>query len=160
MKKADDTKHVAHEHKKVEELTSEVDVWKNKYLRSLADYQNLERRVEEQQKELRDNLEKDLIYRLIPIIDVFDELAKHEQYKKDLGLHSVRIQIHDVLRGYGVTHRPVIGTLFDPHIMECIEARKVEDVTDDNKVLEEPVKAYFLRNKLIRPAKVIVGKKN
>ncbi len=149
-----------HNDKEKEDLRREVEEWKTKYLRALADYQNLERRVEEQKKDLRDNLEKDLIFRLMPIIDVFDELAKHERYKNDLGLNAIRLQIHDVMQGYGLKHKTIVGTDFDPHIMECIEVREIENDKDNNKVLEEPVKVYFLRDKLIRPAKVIVGKKN
>ena len=141
--------------KKADEQAEE---WKNKYLRALADYQNLERRVQQEKTELRSFLEESLVLRLLPILDVFDELAKHDQYKKDLGLQSIRIQIHDVLRGYGVRHETVIGKPFNPHIMECIDVRTVDD-DKDNEVLEEPLKVYFLRDKLLRPAKVIVGKK-
>ncbi len=136
----------------------QAEEWKNKYLRALADYQNLERRVQQEKSELRATLEESLVIRLLPIVDVFDELARHDPYKKDLGLQSIRIQIHDVLKAYGVKHEPVVGTPFNPHIMECIEVREVGP-DKDNEVLEELLKVYLFRDKLLRPAKVIVGKK-
>ncbi|MBI2617438.1 nucleotide exchange factor GrpE [Candidatus Gottesmanbacteria bacterium] len=147
-----------HDGSKALQSEKEENVWKGKYLRALADYQNLEKRVQEEKKELTNRLEEQLVLKLLPIIDVFDEMLKHDPYREDQGLKSVRLQFHDVLQGYGVTHKIVVGTMYDPHTMECIEVREVEN-GKDNEVLGELGKAYFYRGKLLRPAKVIVGKK-
>ncbi|MDO8451743.1 MAG: nucleotide exchange factor GrpE [bacterium] len=133
--------------------------WKNKYLRALADYQNLEKRVREERRELSGRLEESLILRLLPLVDVFDELLNHDVYKNDQGLTAIRLRFHDILQGYGVSHMPTLGAKFDPHSMECVEVKEVENEADDNTVLREIEKAYVLQNKLIRPAKVVVGKK-
>jgi len=144
----------------IEKLKKEVEEWKSKYLRALADYQNLEKRVAQDRSELTTRLEEELIRKLLPIVDVFDEMLKHNPYKEDQGLKSIRMQINDVLVGYGVTHKPIVGKPFDAHYMECVDIKEVKDDKHDNQVLEEVVKVYFNReDKVLRPAKVVVGKK-
>lgn len=135
------------------------DEWKTKYMRALADYQNLIRRSAEESKEVYSRTEKDLVTNLIPIADLFDEVLKHDHYKSDPGLRAVRAKLADVLHGYGVEGRPVIGTLFDPVSMECVDTREVREGEKENYVVDVLQPLYIHRGQVYRPARVIVAKK-
>lgn len=132
--------------------------WKGKYMRALADYQNLIRRSAEESKEVYSRTEKDLVTNLIPIADLFDEVLKHDHYTKDPGLRAVRAKLADVLHGYGVEGRPIIGTAFNPEFMECVDTRETRDGETENDVVEVLQPLYIHRGQVYRPARVIVAK--
>ena len=132
--------------------------WKAKYIRALADYQNLIRRSAEESKEVYSRTEKDLVTNLIPIADLFDEVLKHDHYKQDPGLRAVRAKLADVLHGYGVEGRPVVGTLFDPVSMECVDTREANEGEKENYVVDVLQPLYIHRGQVYRPARVIVAK--
>ncbi len=128
-----------------------VDEWKNKYLRALADYQNLEKRTQEEKQEIRKFAAEVVIARLVPAID---SLAKAKEHLKDTGLDLAYKELETALADLGVTKIDVIGKPFDPHIMECIEV--VEG--NDGMVVEETLPGYMLHEKIVRVAQVKVGK--
>lgn len=129
--------------------------------RAIADYHNLENRVAEGRSELTKWASGDLIMRILPTLDHLEqalngaseadrqsgwfrgvELAVKE-FKKVLeeqGLEVINIQIMDE---------------YDPKLAEAVEIREGED----NKVLDIVQNGYNINGKVIRPAKVVVGKK-
>ncbi len=126
--------------------------WKAKYIRALADYQNLEKRVFAQTDSIRKYASEQCINRFLPVVDALEQLRTHI---KDEGLEIVWKQMTDVLGGEGVVRIDAIGKLFDPYSMECIEI--VEG--DDGVVINETQAGYRLHDKVIRPARVKVGKR-
>lgn len=152
MKKQDDTiKQKANE--ELEGLKGQVEELKNKYLRALADYQNLEKRTSEQVGEARRFASEHILLRLLPVVDTFSKVKEHV---KDAGLELALKELHAVLSEQDVERIAVVGKLFDPHEMECIE------VVDgkDNEVAEESLPGYRFRGKVLRVAQVKVGRKN
>lgn len=158
MKKSND-QHTQKIDQSVTPVNEEAVEWKNKYLRALADYQNLQRRIQEDNKELYERTERDLVKNLIEIADLFDEVLKHDVYKNDHGLHAVRNRLASVLHGYGVDGQPVVGTEFDPNLMYCVSVREPIGKEKENEVVEEINRLYLHRSKVYRPAHVIVAKK-
>lgn len=147
MKKQDDqTK------QKIEELAKQIEEWKTKYLRALSDYQNLERRAHEEKDEVRKFAAEIILARLFPVIDT---LKKAKDHIKDEGLDLAFRELESVLDELGVTKIEVLGKAFNPHEMECVEV--VEGL--DNQVVEEVLPGYRFRGKILRVAKVKVGKK-
>lgn len=138
---------------KIESMSQELEEWKGKYLRALADYQNLEKRTQEQYFEASKKTAVELITKLL---SVFDDLETAERELKNEGLSLAMKKLRDVLRVENVEKMQVLGKKFDPSFMECVEA--VEDKRSDY-VVREVKPGYTIFDKIIRVAQVTVGKK-
>ncbi len=150
MKKTDDHIKPIAEEPDVQ-AASEVDEWKTKYMRALADYQNLEKRTTERVSEVRQYAAEVILTRLLPVVDTFGKVNEHVN---DAGLTLAYKELLSVLTEQGVEHIDVLGKEFDPVEMDCIE------VVDgkDNIVVEEVQAGYHFRGKVLRVARVKVGK--
>lgn len=137
--------------KEVEELKQKVQELEEKYKRALADYQNLERRVLEEKKEWIRMANKELILRLLPVLDTLMLAGIHVQ---DEGLKLSIQQFLDVLKNEGAERVETRGERFNPETMECVETGKGEE----GKVLEEIRAGYLLYGRTLRVALVRVGK--
>lgn len=138
------------ENKELQDALTASEDWKNKYLRALADYRNLEKRTEEEKHEVRAYATRLFLEQLLPVVD---NLERAETHIKDEGLVIVMKELHVLLSRHGVTKIDVLGKPFDPHSMECIEV--VEGKKDE--VVEVTTPGYRIHNKLLREAKVKVG---
>lgn len=165
-KKVDDSQDIEQEekekkpeektNKKIQELEERATDFENRYKRVLADYQNLERRVAGERRELIQSANKQLILRLLPVLDILMLAKKHVD---DKGLELSIQQFLDVLLGEGVKKIDALGNNFDPNTMEGVEI--VEgSAEDDGKVIEELRSGYTLSDRVLRPAQVRVGKKS
>lgn len=136
--------------KKTDDIVQE---WKNKYLRALADYQNLEKRVTEKRSE---DVKYAAIHFLTKLLPILDTLEKAEKFLKDQGLSLALKQIYELLKSEQTEKIDVQGKKFDPKTMDCLE---VIESDNDGIVLEEILPGYKMLDKVIRPAKVKVGAK-
>lgn len=134
----------------VNQLQQQVEDFKNKYVRAIADYQNLERRVQEQRKELMLSANRELLLRIIPILDTLQLAAQHSD---DKALQASIQQFLSILKSEGVTAIETVGKAFDPSVMECVTTQE----GDENIVLTEVRTGYMLSDKLLRSAQVVVG---
>lgn len=130
--------------KKIEEL--EI-----KLKRALADYHNLSRRVELERKEWEERAAARIIDKLL---NVYDDLRRVESYLKDRGLTMAVNQFWAILQSEGVAEIKSDGEEFNPELMDCVQVGK----GPKNKVVETLIKGYTFNGKVIRPAKVKVGK--
>jgi len=137
-----------------EELKKQIEELNNRWKRAIADYQNLEKRTEAERKEWIEFAEKNLINKLLPVLDI---LEKAEEHLKDEGLNLAVKQFKDVLMKEGVEEIDSLGKMFDPSLHECVD---LENGEDENKIIYVYNKGYFLKGKIIRPAKVKVTKKD
>ncbi len=135
----------------VETLQKELEKYKAKYLRAMADYQNLEKRSREERSEWVKSSSKQILLKMLP---VFDTLILASTHSKDQNLLVSIAQFQDALREEGVTRIETLGKKFDPGIMEAIQT--VDGI--DGKVIEEIRAGFLLHDKLLRAAEVIVGK--
>lgn len=119
--------------------------------RALADYANLEKRVEAERKVLARLASAQLILKLLPAIDNLETAAGH---LKDQGLTMVVEAIHQVFKSEGLEEIAIENGQFDPQIMEAVGTVEGEE----NKVAELVRKGYKLNGQVIRPAQVKVGK--
>ena len=131
-----------------------VEEWKNKYLRVLADYQNLEKRSQNEKSEIRKFAAEVVVMRLLPAIDT---LVKAKAHIEDVGLTLALKELETALSELGVTKIDVVGKQFNPHEMECIEVVPSQ-AGEDTMVVEELLPGYKLHEKIIRVSQVKVGK--
>ena len=132
-------------------VQTELEDLNNKWKRALADYQNLERRVEISKDEFVRFANTNLILKILPALDTLERADKH---LKDEGLRLAIKQLAASLEEEGLKKIETVNKDFDPVIMECIDVAEGED----GKVIEELRPGYTLNDKVIRPAQVRVGK--
>lgn len=135
------------------ELKRQIEEFRNKYLRALADYQNLENRVRNEREDVVRNANKNLILKLLPFLD---NLEKAEIFVKDPGLKIAREQLEKTLNELGVEEIQVIGQEYDPYTAEVIELVEGEK---DNLVTEVIKRGYRMGDSILRVAQVKVSKK-
>ncbi|MDH7476486.1 MAG: nucleotide exchange factor GrpE [Microgenomates group bacterium] len=133
-------------------LKKELEEIKSKYLRVLADYQNFEKRVNEEKRKIFDNAKKEFILKLLPFLD---NLEKAEIFNKDKGLTMIKDNFLQILKNEGLEEINILGKEFDPHLAEAVEVVKGEK---DNQVVEVVRKGYKLNNEVFRVALVKVSK--
>jgi len=127
----------------VEELT-------NNWKRALADYQNLEKRYEKEKADFVQFANADLILKLLPTGGLLEKVAEH---LKDDGLNLVVREFRRILSEEGLKEIKSLGESFDPLTMEAVE---IVSGGEKNKVAEVLQKGYFLKGKVLLPAKVKV----
>lgn len=120
--------------------------------RALADYQNLERRVEEERRLLNRLSSALLIEKFLPVLDNLESAQAH---LNDQGLEIVIKQFKDILSSEGVEEIQADGQEFDPNLHEATE---VTEGKNDNRVVKVVRKGYKMNNKVIRPVQVVVEK--
>ena len=133
-------------------LAQKIEDLENSYKRALADYQNLQKRVAEERSDWLKIANRELLLRLLPILDTLMLARNHSQ---DQGLQVSVNQFLDVLKSEGVIRIETKDKEFDPLVMECVESKEGQEW----KVLEEVKAGYRLGDIILRPALVIVGKK-
>jgi molecular chaperone GrpE (heat shock protein) len=128
-----------------------------------------------EQEELRRRLSRDLEQRVeiatgdlltgfLPVLDNLDRALQsaetHPGFDALLeGIRLVRTQFLSVLARHGLKPLDRHGQPFDPSLDEAVTTLQVEDPSQHNLVLQEWEKGYTLHEKVLRPAKVAVGKK-
>ncbi len=134
-------------------LKEKIEELENQVKRTLADYRNLENRVQNERGEWILKANKQLLLNLLPVLDTLMLVDKHSQ-GKDQNLNLSVRQFLDILKKEGVVKIETMGKSFDPNLMEGIAT--VEGI--DGKVIEELRTGYMLYDKVLRPAQVSVGK--
>lgn len=122
----------------------------NKWKRALADYANLEKRIDNEKQSFVKYSNLRLLEKLLPILD---DLEAAEKHLKDQGLILAVKKFKEFLKSEGVEEIKAQGEEFQPEAMEVIEM--VEG--PKNKVIEVSNKGYLIDNKILRVAKVKVG---
>jgi len=134
-------------------LKDQVEEFKNKYLRAIADYQNLEKRVGEERFELMKMANKNLLIKILPFLD---NLEKAELFVKDEGLKISKDHFIQILKDAGLEEIEMMGKDFDPISAEAVE---LVPGKEEGKIVEVLQKGYKFEDKIIRVAQVKVSKK-
>ncbi len=144
-------------------LAQEVEDWKAKYQRALADQQNYQRRAVENEKEARRQGISNIVHGLLPVLDNFDLALDNAEKAGSLeqivqGVEMIRTQMHQALEGFDVKAiRPEAGDEFDPHHHEAVQHIEHEEI-EPGKVAVPFQVGYALGGRVLRPAKVCVAK--
>jgi molecular chaperone GrpE len=132
----------------------EKDTAENKYLRALADYQNLLKQTAKDREDFVKYALNDFLQNILPIYDHL-KLSMSGLKEEDLqnawavGVKHVLNQFREVLAQHGIEEIKTVGEKFDHNTMEAIDG-------SGETVKQEVMPGYKLNGKLIRPAKVIV----
>jgi len=138
----------------IEEAQQRIAELEDQYMRAVADYQNLEKRVAQERLEFIKFANKELLERLLPS---FDTLLLAEKYVQDDGLKLTIKTLYDALEQIGVKRVKTVGESFNPDTMECIETVESSEHSDQEIVVEEVRPGFTLHEKTLRPALVKVN---
>ena len=147
---------------KLQELESSLNESKEKHLRLLAEFDNYKKRTSRERYELLNTASKTVITALLPVVDDFERAIKSMEGGPDESFsEGIRIIYHrllHVLQSQGLKAMESTGEAFDPDLHEAITEVPVEDEEMKGRVVETIEKGYMLHDKIIRHAKVVVGK--
>jgi molecular chaperone GrpE len=136
---------------------------KDKFLRLMAEFDNYKRRTAKERMDLIQTAGKDVIVSLLDVLDDCDRAEKQLATSDDIALQKEGIQlvfnkIRSTMLAKGLKAMESIGTPFDAELHEAITEVPVPDDKQKGKVIDEVTKGYLLNEKIIRFAKVVVGK--
>src|ERR1700685_178142 len=146
----------------LDRLRDELQEQKDKYLRLFAEFDNFRKRSARESLELRQTAGKEVIVALLDVLDDCDRAEKQllsadniDQIRE--GVQLVFSKLRAALQARGLKAMNSINTDFDVEKHEAITEIPVPNPSQKGKVIDEIQKGYYLNDKLIRHAKVVVG---
>ena len=145
-----------------EKLKAELAEANNKFVRLYAEFDNYKRRTSKERIELLQTAGKDVLVSLLPILDDFERAMKAMETAADVnavkeGVELVQHKLKNILTHKGVKEMESIGKPFDADLHEAVTNIPAPSEDLKGKVIDELEKGYYLNDKVIRFAKVIVG---
>lgn len=144
----------------IERLRLEVEENLGNYQRAVADLANYRRRKEQETRRLIEQARNETLRRILPVVDDFERaLAAAETGDHDPswleGFQLIAQKLWSILESEGVRRMESVGEPFDPNLHDALLADENAPVKDT--VIEEYEPGYFVRDEVLRPAKVKVG---
>lgn len=147
----------------MQELESQIGELKDKYLRLFAEFENYKKRTAKEKLEMISSAGKNTIISFLPVLDDF-ERAKMASDAEDStetfseGVNLVYNKFQQALKNQGLRPIEIEDGKFDPEYHEAITEIPAPTEELKGKVLDVVEKGYFMGDKVIRYAKVVVGK--
>ena len=151
------------EESELEKLKAELEASKDKFLRQAAEFDNFKRRNAKEKIELIQTAGRDVITDLLEVLDDCDRAQKQMESTENAedirkGVLLVFNKLRNTLQARGLKTMESINSDFNPDLHEAITEIPAPTEELNGKVLDEIMKGYYLNDKIIRHAKVVVGK--
>lgn len=137
----------------------------DRLLRTTADFDNFKKRAARERQDAARYANESLIQKLIPVLDNFENAQAAAQTSQGNGMESLQTgiamvhqQLKSTLAEAGLEEVEAGGKPFDPNLHEAVSQQESADVPEGH-VLQQLRKGYKLRERLLRPASVVVAKK-
>lgn len=146
----------------LEKLKEDVETWKNKYYQAYADLDNTRKSLQKEHESMMKYRSQGFVEKLLPALDSFQMAFAVEPKEENVrnyvqGFKMIYSQFEQAMKDESITFiNPKAGDEFDSSYMHAIQT---VDGDEDNKVANVYVRGYKLKDRLIRPAMVIVTKK-
>jgi molecular chaperone GrpE len=145
-------------HKQLEDRLAEAE---DRVLRTVAEAENFRKRLQREKEEQARYANEAIIRDLLPVMDNLERALDHSQAETDQGgliegLNMTRKGFLDSLARFGCIPVEAVGRIFDPNFHEAVSQEKTAD-HEANTVLRELQKGYMLKERLLRPAMVVVS---
>ncbi len=147
----------------LEKVRAELEEAKDKYLRKVAEFDNFKRRSAKEKIELIQTAGKEVITDLLDVLDDCDRAQKQIEASNDLagikeGVMLVFNKLRNILQSRGLKAMETVNQEFNPDLHEAITEIPAPNEELIDRVIAEIMKGYYLNEKIIRYAKVVVGK--
>lgn len=134
----------------------------DRFLRLYAEFENFRRRTNKEKVDMISNASEGILKDLLPVIDDFERAIQNNENVEDLatvkeGFHLIFNKFKHVLDSKGLKPMNAKGELFDSELHEAIANVPAPTESEKGKVIDDVEKGYFLHDKVIRFAKVVVG---
>jgi len=151
------------EESELEKLRGELEEVKDKYLRKVAEFENVKRRHAKERLELIQTAGKEVITDLLDVLDDCDRAQKQLETSDDPkeikeGVILVFNKFRNILQAKGLKVMETKNQEFNPDLHEAITEIPAPSPELKNKIIDEVMKGYYLNDKIIRYAKVVIGK--
>jgi molecular chaperone GrpE len=145
---------------------NEVAEWQDRFLRKAAEFENYRKRADKEKIDTITTAKSSVLLEFLPVADACERALASmadgsgadsttlQQFKQ--GVELLHKQLLDTLGRVGVTAIESEGKLFDPHMHEALSRQETSDVKEDT-VVKELRKGYLFKDRLLRPAQVIVA---
>ncbi|MES0396144.1 MAG: nucleotide exchange factor GrpE [Syntrophobacteria bacterium] len=148
---------------KYRELEDKLSEAQERVLRTAADAENFKKRLQREKEEQTRYANESLMRELLPVIDNLERALEHSEAGADQGgllegLNMTLKGLLDTLTRFGCTLVEAAGKPFDPNFHEAVSQEESTD-HEPNTVLRELQKGYMLKERLLRPAMVLVSKR-
>jgi molecular chaperone GrpE len=136
----------------------------DRYLRLSADFENFKKRAARERTEATKSAQEGLLQKLIPVADNFDMAIAATQAPNvtasslQAGISMIYSQFKSLLADSGLEEINALNQAFDPNLHEAVSEQATTEAAE-GQVIQQIRKGYRLREKLIRPASVVVAKK-
>lgn len=163
----DNEKPVIEKEKTQEEMIGDLELQvsesKDKYLRLYAEFDNFKKRTIKEKIDYLKSANRDTIYALLPVIDDFDRAKKSAEDDDSIelfseGVNLVYNKLHTIMANQGLKAMESTGEAFDPELHEALTEIPAPSEDMKGKIIDTIEKGYLLKDKIIRHAKVVVGK--
>lgn len=152
----------ATEHDVSADLQKQLDEQKDLYMRALASLDNFKKRAQKEREEIKILAICSIVEDLLPVLDHFELglQAANQSNASDIisGFQMVLDQFKNVLSTYGLSVIDPINQEFNPHEHDCIR-REFSEKNPENMIVFVMRKGYKIRDRLVRPAAVVVSTK-
>ena len=150
---------------KNKQLETQISQLNDKYLRTLAEFDNYRKRTGKEKQELLKYGIENYVLQLLPFDEIFervlqqieDQMSESDSIYK--GLEMLRKEFINLLKSLGVEKIKTLNAKFDPAVHEAAGTVVTEKVPD-GQIVEEERSGYLLHDKVLRPAVVKVAKKS
>ncbi|MCF8248113.1 MAG: nucleotide exchange factor GrpE [Saprospiraceae bacterium] len=144
------------------DLQQQLDEMKDKYIRMIAEFDNYKKRSIREKLDFMKSAAQDTLSALLPVLDDFDRAKKFAEGKEganwDPGVDLVYQKLYTIVRNKGLEPMDSTGQAFDADMHEAITEIPAPSEEMKGKVVDTIEKGYRLNDKIIRHAKVVVGK--
>jgi len=151
-------------YKELEEKDDQYNKIYNRYLRALADYENLDKRTKVERASIIKKANEKLLLKFLDLADTFERaeanISSKSSGNNDLvldGFKAAHKQFATILKNEGIERIQAVGEKFDPNFHEAVFVRPNSEVEEDT-ILEEVQVGYLLNSSLLRPTKVVIAK--
>jgi molecular chaperone GrpE len=149
-----------------DQILKERDDYRDRLLRSIAEFDNYRKRIERERRELAEFVSFEILHDLLPLVDDLEralaaagpsgEGTTQTVASYRAGVELIHKQLAELLRKRNVTAIEAKGADFDPHVHQAV-ASEPSTTHRDNEVIEELRRGYRLGERLLRPAMVKVA---
>jgi molecular chaperone GrpE len=148
----------------LKERAAKADEHWDRLLRTSADFENYKKRAARERQEASRYANEALLEKLIPVLDSLDMALASAQAAPDqavqslqTGINMIQQQLRNALKETGLEEVNALGQPFDPNLHQAVSQQETREVPE-GQVVQQLRKGYRLRERLLRPASVIVAR--
>lgn len=144
---------------KLQEMGEKLAEMQDKYTRLYAEFENYRRRTSQEKIELQLGGHKEMVKAILPVVDDMERAltAMADESEAKEGVKLIYDKLLKTLEQKGVKQMQSIGEAFDADLHEAVTQIPATEEEKKNKIIDEIQKGYYLNDKVLRHAKVVVA---